>query len=94
MDKGRLVLNHVVGGKHNHHRIAIYLQSLEGTGCNGGGSVAAYWLQNDEGLLHANLGQLIRHNKAVALIANDNGRGYIYIFQPQQGFLNHSVLGG
>ena len=86
-------VDHMVGRQDQQQGIGAAGGGLQGGDRHGGGGVAAEGFEEDAGRLHANLAQLLGHDEAVILVADQQGgRQLRQALQPQLGLLQQGVI--
>ena len=82
----------MVAWKNNNNRILVVFHNLTACGGNRRSGISGNRLKHNLRLFHSNLIQLLRHDKTVRLIADNNRLRMFNSFKPKQGFLNHSFF--
>ena len=83
----------MVGRQDQQQGIGAAGGGLQGGDRHGGGGVAAQGFQEDAGGLHADLAQLLSHDEAVILVADQQGRGQLrQALKPLVGLLQQGLI--
>ena len=94
--KGRDVLEQVIGGHHEQHRLRILPRRRPDRGQrrdrDGGRRVPADGLQHDRGRRHAELAQLLGNHEAVMLVAHDDRPRGVQALEPTDRVLQHRLV--
>jgi hypothetical protein len=87
--KRRDVFDQMVRRQHQQDRVLGLGKRLARRQRDGRRSVAPHRLQQDAGLFHAQLAQLLGHQEAMLLIADQLRQRDVGAFQPRDGLLQH-----
>ncbi len=93
--EGRVVAHRLVGGGHHQHRVGAVVDRLQRRQRDRRRGVAAHRLQQHRGRLGADLAQLVEHQEAVFLVADDQRRAQLEAragqpAQPRRGLLEQA----
>lgn len=92
--QGFLVIQHVVGGQHQHQFVAAFVDQHHRRQGHGRRGIAAERLHQDALGFQFAGSQLLVDDKAVVLVAHHDGRVHAVEHQALQGLLEQGVLAG